>query len=80
MAVSYVPTEVNPQTRESRLMRNMPDYLMNSAATILRTYTMYRPLRVFLFIGGVMIVGGVLLGTRFYGSTFKVWVPAGSSP
>ncbi|MCU0520254.1 MAG: glycosyltransferase family 2 protein, partial [Anaerolineae bacterium] len=65
MAVAYVPIEVNPQTRKSRLMRNIPDYLGNSAATILRTYTMYRPLRVFLAIGGVMILGGLLLGGRF---------------
>jgi hypothetical protein len=65
MSVTYVPVKVNPQTRTSRLMRNVPDYLLNSAATILRTYTMYRPLRVFLFIGLVMIVGGVVLGGRF---------------
>ena len=65
LAVQYVPVEVNPQTRHSRLMRNIPDYLMNSATTILRTYAMYRPLRVFLFIGFMMILGGVLLGGRF---------------
>lgn len=65
MAVAYVPIQVNPQTRKSRLMRNIPDYLSNSAATILRTYTMYRPLRVFLFIGTVLILGGLALGGRF---------------
>jgi len=65
MAVLYVPVEVNPQTRQSRLMRSVPDYLVNSGATILRTYTMYRPLRVFLFIGAVLILGGLVLGGRF---------------
>ena len=65
MAISYVPIEVNPKTRRSRLMRSIPDYLVNSGATILRTYTMYRPLRVFLFIGGVLILGGLALGGRF---------------
>ena len=65
MAVVYVPIHVNPQTRTSRLMRNIPHYIVNSAATILRAYTMYRPLRVFLFLGGLMISGGVVLGTRF---------------
>lgn len=65
MAVAYVPIQVNPQTRKSRLMRNIPDYLGNSAATILRTYTMYRPLRVFLAIGGTMIFAGLVLGGRF---------------
>ncbi len=65
MAVAYVPIEVNPQTRKSRLMRNIPDYLVNSGATILRAYAMYRPLRVFLLIGAMMIFGGTLLGGRF---------------
>lgn len=65
MAVEYVPIHVNPQTRKSRLMRNIPHYIVNSTATILRAYTMYRPLRVFFFLGGLMIAGGVALGMRF---------------
>ena len=65
MTVAYVPVRTNPQTRQSRLMRNMPEYLINSTATILRAYTMYRPLRVFLSIGGVMILIGTAIGARF---------------
>ena len=65
MAVVYVPIHVNPQTRKSRLMRNIPHYIVNSTATILRAYTMYRPLRVFFFLGGVMIASGLALGGRF---------------
>ncbi len=65
MAVKYVPVRVNPQTRRSRLMRNIPHYLVNSTATILRTYTMYRPLRVFLTVGALMSLGGIALGVRF---------------
>jgi len=65
MAIVYVPISVNPQTRKSRLMRNIPHYIVNSTATILRAYTMYRPLRVFFFLGGVMIAAGMALGMRF---------------
>lgn len=65
MAVAYVPIQVNPQTRKSRLMRNIPDYLSNSAATILRTYTMYRPLRVFLSLGLLLLSVAMVLGGRF---------------
>ena len=46
MAIEYVPVRTNPQTRPSRLMRSIPHYLANSFATIVRAYTMYRPLRV----------------------------------
>jgi glycosyltransferase involved in cell wall biosynthesis len=65
MAVVYVPISVNPQTRKSRLMRSIPHYIVNSTATILRAYTMYRPLRVFFFLGGLMIASGIALGIRF---------------
>jgi len=65
MAVAYIPVSTNPQTRPSRLMRNIPHYLANSGATILRAYTMYRPLRVFSGLGWAMILLGLLLGLRF---------------
>ena len=65
MVVEYVPVRTNPQTRPSRLMRSLPHYLTQSTLTILRTYTLYRPLRVFLGMGAVMIAGGIFLGLRF---------------
>ncbi len=65
MAVEHVPIRTNPPTRPSRLMRSIPDYLINSAETILRIYTMYRPLRVFTTIGLLMLMGGVGLGVRY---------------
>jgi hypothetical protein len=63
--VEYVPVRTNPQTRPSRLMRSIPHYLVNSTATILRAYTMYRPLRVFSALGGLMILLGLVTGLRF---------------
>jgi glycosyltransferase involved in cell wall biosynthesis len=65
MAVVYVPVRTNPQTRRSRLIRSVPSFLALSLLTILRFYTMYRPLRVFIAIGGALIAGGAALGLRF---------------
>ena len=65
MAVEHVPIRVNPQTRESRLIRSLPQYLMHSAITVVRTYVMYQPLRAFVGIGTLFLVGGLLLGIRF---------------
>jgi glycosyltransferase involved in cell wall biosynthesis len=65
MAIAYVPVHTNTQVRPSRLMHSIPEYLANSSATILRVYTMYRPLRVFTILSGILILGGVLLGLRF---------------
>jgi glycosyltransferase involved in cell wall biosynthesis len=63
--VEYVPVRTNPQTRPSRLMRNIPHYLVNSTATILRAYTLYRPLRVFTTLSIILLLVGVALGLRF---------------
>jgi glycosyltransferase involved in cell wall biosynthesis len=65
MAVVFVPVRANPNTRQSRLIRNIPSFLSISTVTILRFYTMYRPLRVFMTIGGALIAGSVALGLRF---------------
>jgi len=65
VAVAYVPVRTNPQTRPSRLMRSIPHYLTYSGSTIVRAYTMYRPLRVFSSVGGLLILGGLALLLRF---------------
>jgi len=64
-AVAYVPVRTNPPTRPSRLMNNLPHYLANSTATIVRAYTLYRPLRVFTMIGVIALAIGTLIGVRF---------------
>ncbi|MGC9398764.1 MAG: glycosyltransferase family 2 protein [Anaerolineae bacterium] len=65
MAVQYVPVRVNPQTRPSRLMKSLLHFLANSGATVIRAYTMYRPLRFFLLLGSVLFAAGLGLGLRF---------------
>lgn len=65
MAVVYVPVRTNPQTRPSRLIRSVPNYLMHSAVTILRAYTLYRALRVFTTIGAITLLAGIIVGGRF---------------
>jgi glycosyltransferase involved in cell wall biosynthesis len=64
-SIVYVPVRTNPQTRPSRLMRNIPEYLKYSSSTIMRAYTMYRPLRVFSIMGSAVILFGIILGLRY---------------
>lgn len=64
-AVAFVPVRTNPPTRPSRLMNNLPHYLANSTATIVRAYTLYRPLRVFTLIGTIALGIGLVIGLRF---------------
>jgi len=65
LEVAYVPVRTRPQTRASRLMRSIPHYLIQSAMTIVRSYAMYQPLRVFLMLGIGMIAIGFVPGVRF---------------
>ena len=65
MNVVFVPIHTNPKTRKSRLMRSLPSFLTLQVVTILRFYTMYRPLRVFMTAGAALIAVALLLGARF---------------
>ena len=51
MAIAHVEVGTNPRTRPSRLFDSVWSYLKRSAATIVRIYTMYEPLKVFTYIG-----------------------------
>lgn len=65
LAVAYVPVRTNPDTRPSRLVRSIPHYLALSSQTIVRAYTMYRPLRVFTWLSLVMLALGLGLALRY---------------
>jgi glycosyltransferase involved in cell wall biosynthesis len=65
LPVEYVPIRTNPPTRPSRLMRSIPHFLSQSSTTIIRAYTMYRPLRVFTILGMLLILAGMVPGIRF---------------
>jgi glycosyltransferase involved in cell wall biosynthesis len=65
VTVASVPIRTNRTQRPSRLMRGISDYLRNSSITIVRSYAMYRPLRVFTALGSVVLLAGIALGVRF---------------
>ncbi len=63
-AIAVVPVTVNP-TRPSRLMGSTLTYIAHQTATIVRTYTMYEPLRIFSMIGATVFLIGTFLCVRF---------------
>jgi len=65
MAVAHVEIGTNPNTRPSRLFSSVYGYIKQSAATIVRTYTMYEPLKVFSYIGGTIFAVGVAISLRY---------------
>jgi glycosyltransferase involved in cell wall biosynthesis len=65
MAVVHVEINTNPNTRDSRLFSSVYTYIKQSAATIVRIYAMYEPLKVFTYIGTALFLGGFLVSLRF---------------
>lgn len=65
MSIVHVPIRTNKPLRESRLFKSIPAYIQRSVVTIVRMYTMFQPLRVFLFIGVVLFSFGSLGVLRF---------------
>ncbi len=65
LMVTHVPVDANPETRPSRLFPGIPSYLLRSAATLVRIYSLYEPLRVFTIIGLLLLAGGSVISARF---------------
>lgn len=65
LAIENVVIETNEKLRDSRLFKSMWGYIKKSAITITRTYTMMKPIKVFLSIGIMFLLMGLVIGTRF---------------
>jgi glycosyltransferase involved in cell wall biosynthesis len=65
LTIISVPVETNTKTRESRLFKSIPSFVMRQVTTIVRMYAMYQPLRVFFMLGTVLIIMGGLPILRF---------------
>lgn len=71
MAIGHVEVATNPHTRPSRLFDSLTGYIKRSAATIVRIYTMYEPLKVFSYIGTLMFLVGFAFVLRFLYSYYR---------
>lgn len=64
LPVTHVPVRSYP-TRESKLFHSLWEYVKRSASTIVRIYALYEPLKVFSYLGGLLILAGFIPGVRF---------------
>ena len=72
LRVMSVPIRVNPQTRKSRLVKNIFSYIKRSSFTIIRMFIVYRPFRFFAFISFLFLFIGFILASRFLYYLFTV--------
>jgi glycosyltransferase involved in cell wall biosynthesis len=65
MAVISVPIRTNGAIRPSRLFKSIPQFITNTAATMIRSYAMYNPLKVFVLAGAGLFLLGAMPIVRF---------------
>ncbi len=65
MRIGHTPVNVNPKTRESRLITSTLRYILRSGKIILRSYVTYKPLRTFLYAASAPAFIGLILCVRF---------------
>jgi glycosyltransferase involved in cell wall biosynthesis len=65
LAIAHVPVKTNSKLRDSRLFPSIRVYLQRSLVTMLKVYSMYRPLRLFTLAGGATFLLGFAIGCRY---------------
>ncbi len=65
LRVASVPVRTNDDLRPSRLVKSISSYVRRSLITILRVVIIYRPLKLFFWVGAVLIAVGFIAGLRF---------------
>ena len=65
LAVASVPVRTNPKTRDSRLIKSLPNFIFNQINTMVRMYAMFRPLKAFFIVGGLCLLAGLIPSARF---------------
>jgi len=65
LAIAHVPVKTNTKLRESRLFPSIRVYIQRSLVTMLKVYSMYRPLRLFTIAGGSTFLLGFAIGCRY---------------
>lgn len=73
-----VPIRTNEKSRESRLFKSIPHFLINQVTTIIRVYSHYKALKIFTMMGILITLPGIYGILRFlyyfftYGGAGKI--------
>ncbi len=65
LAITHIPVDTNPKTRESRLFKSTWEHVYKSGVTIVRAYIMYKPYMVFGSLAGILFLLGLVPFARF---------------
>lgn len=65
LRIQSVPIRVNPKLRDSRLVKNIFNYVLKSMKTTIRMFIVYRPFRFFMTFACLFGLIGLILVSRF---------------
>jgi hypothetical protein len=65
LAIDHIAVQTNKKLRESRLFPSIQVYLRRTLVTMLKVYSMYRPLKLFTITGGTSFLIGFVIGCRY---------------
>jgi glycosyltransferase involved in cell wall biosynthesis len=60
LAIETIEITTNPKTRESRLFKSNWEHVRKSALALINAYTMYKPVIVFMTLGLVLFIAGLV--------------------
>lgn len=76
-AIAILPVITNPKTRESRQFHSSWQHVRKSSVTIVRAFIMHRPYAVFLTLGSVLLISGLIPFIHYLYLVFTVKTPNG---
>jgi len=65
LKVIDVPIKARPVARQSRLIKSIPKHMMSAGTAILRNIILFKPLRFFSLVGGIVTLVGTIFVIRF---------------
>lgn len=65
LRIESIPVETNEKTRESRLFKNIWQHMFKSAQAILRSYIIFKPHIVFVSLGLLLLILGLIPFIRY---------------
>lgn len=65
LRIVSVPVRTNGDLRPSRLVKSISSYVQRSLVTILRVFTIYKPMKFFASLGAIFAAVGIVAGVRF---------------
>ena len=70
LTIDSVPIRTNPKTRESRLFKSMPDFILKQLQIMITLYIFYRPFKLFGILSAISMGVSILLSSRIF---YHLW-------